>query len=44
MLLSGFKFELSEKPLVWNFAGISYPSAGYESSKPEMVLKVSLAS
>ncbi|KAM5542773.1 hypothetical protein V8D89_003734 [Ganoderma adspersum] len=43
MLLSGFKFELSEKPLVWNFAGISYPSMGYESSKPEMVLKVSLA-
>ena len=43
MLMSVFKFELSEKPLVWNFAGISYPSAGYESSKPEMVLKVSLA-
>ncbi len=43
MLLSRFKFELSEKPFVWNFAGISYPSASYASSKPEMVLKVSLA-
>ncbi|PIL26672.1 cytochrome P450 [Ganoderma sinense ZZ0214-1] len=43
MLLSKFKFELSEKPVVWNFAGVSYPSTGYESSKPEMILKVSLA-
>ena len=42
-LLSGFKFELSEKPVVWNFAGVSYPSMGYESTKPSMVLKVSLA-
>ncbi|PIL26669.1 cytochrome P450 [Ganoderma sinense ZZ0214-1] len=43
LLLSRFKFELSEKPFVWNFAGISYPSASYASSKPEMFLKVSLA-
>ena len=44
LLLSRFKFELSEKKsFVWNFAGISYPSASYASSKPEMVLKVSLA-
>ena len=43
MLLSRFKFELSEKPFVWNFAGISFPAATYKSMKPEMVLKVSLA-
>ncbi|PIL30684.1 cytochrome P450 [Ganoderma sinense ZZ0214-1] len=43
LLLSRFKFELSEKPFVWNFAGISYPSASYASSKPEMVLEVSVA-
>ena len=43
ILLSGFKFELSEKPVVWNFAGVSYPSMGYESTKPAMVLKVSVA-
>ncbi|KAI1791311.1 cytochrome P450 [Ganoderma leucocontextum] len=42
-LLSSFRFELSDKPFVWNFAGFSYPSASHESSKPEMVLKVSLA-
>ncbi|KAI1782200.1 cytochrome P450 [Ganoderma leucocontextum] len=42
MLLSSFKFELSDKPFVWNFAGISYPSASHASLKPEMVLKVSL--
>ncbi|KAM5531284.1 hypothetical protein V8D89_015039 [Ganoderma adspersum] len=44
VLLSTFKFELSEKPFVWNFAAISYPSTSYVSSKPEMSLKVSLAS
>ncbi len=43
VLLSTFKFELSEKPFVWNFAAISYPSASFVSSKPEMSLKVSLA-
>nr|VWO95436.1 Isochorismate synthase/isochorismate-pyruvate lyase MbtI (EC (Salicylate synthase) (EC (Salicylate synthetase) (YbtS protein) (Yersiniabactin biosynthesis salicylate synthase YbtS) [Ganoderma boninense] len=43
LLVSRFKFELSEKPFVWNFAAISFPSASYESPKPEMFLKVSLA-
>ena len=43
MLISNFKFELPEKPITWNFAGISYPTMGYTSTKPEMLLKLSLA-
>ena len=42
-LVHAFKFEISEKPIVWNFAGISYPAASRESSKPQMFLKVDLA-
>ncbi|KAI0333105.1 cytochrome P450 [Cubamyces sp. BRFM 1775] len=38
-LLPAFKFELSDKPIAWNVAGVAYPSIG-ESSKPEMPLKV----
>lgn len=41
-LISAFKFEFSEKPIVWNFAGIPYPALSRQSSKPEMFLKVSL--
>ena len=41
-LVNAFKFELSEKPVVWNFAGIAYPASNRASSKPEMYLKVSL--
>ena len=43
MLISNFKFELPGKPIAWNFAGISYPTMGYTSTKPEMLLKLSLA-
>ncbi|TBU59775.1 cytochrome P450 [Dichomitus squalens] len=43
-LVSNFKFELSDKPIFWNFAGIAYPTTSHESSRPEMTLKVSLAS
>ncbi|EJF55944.1 cytochrome P450 [Dichomitus squalens LYAD-421 SS1] len=43
-LVSNFKFELSGKPIIWNFAGIAYPTTSHESSRPEMTLKVSLAS
>ena len=43
-LVSNFKFGLSNKPIVWNFAGVAYPTTNHESSKPEMTLKVSLAS
>ncbi|KAI0657157.1 cytochrome P450 [Cubamyces menziesii] len=38
-LLPAFKFELSDKPIAWNVAGVAYPSIG-DSSKPEMPLRV----
>ena len=43
-LVSNFEFGLSNQPIVWNFAGVAYPTTNHESSKPEMTLKVSLAS
>ncbi|TBU59788.1 cytochrome P450 [Dichomitus squalens] len=43
-LVSSFNFEISEKPIVWNYAGIAYPTTDHESSRPEMTLKVSLVS
>ena len=42
VLLTNFKFEPSDKPIVWNNAGVAYPSVGRESKKPEMPLKVAL--
>ena len=42
LLLSNFKFDLSDKPIVWNNAGVAYPTVGRDSRKPEMPLKVSV--
>ncbi|KAI0754104.1 cytochrome P450 [Daedaleopsis nitida] len=42
-LISTFKFERSDKPIYWKFAGIAYPALNRESMKPELNLKVSLA-
>ena len=43
MLVSNFKFELpKDKDIVWNIAGVRYPTVGYENSKPEMPLKVTM--
>ncbi|KAH9852154.1 cytochrome P450 [Lenzites betulinus] len=39
-LLTNFSFELSDKPVVWNLAGLSYPSVSAESTKAELWLKV----
>lgn len=39
-MLANFTFELSEKPVVWNLAGISYPTVSTESTKQELWLKV----
>ena len=41
VLISNFTFELSDKEIVWNNAGVAYPSVGRESKKPELPLKVS---
>ncbi|KAI0781533.1 cytochrome P450 [Trametes elegans] len=38
MLLPAFKFELSDKPIYWNAAGVNFPSVGEDSIKPEMPL------
>ncbi|KAH9923711.1 cytochrome P450 [Epithele typhae] len=45
ILLNAVKFEPGprEKPIIWNFAGISYPSTSAQSSTPEMYLNVSMA-
>ncbi|KAI0657158.1 cytochrome P450 [Cubamyces menziesii] len=42
MLLPAFKFELSDQPIFWNAAGVTYPSVGSYSTKPEMPLKVTM--
>ncbi|KAI0373128.1 cytochrome P450 [Pilatotrama ljubarskyi] len=39
-LLPAFKFELADKPICWNAAGVAYPTVGEESSKSEMPLRV----
>ncbi|KAI0373129.1 cytochrome P450 [Pilatotrama ljubarskyi] len=40
MLIPAFKFELSDKPIYWNAAGVAYPTVGAESNKSEMPLRV----
>ena len=42
-LVNAFKFELSDRPIVWNFAGVAYPAINRLSSKSQMYLSVSLA-
>ncbi|KAM5533689.1 hypothetical protein V8D89_012656 [Ganoderma adspersum] len=41
VLIANFTFEPSCKDIVWNNAGVAYPSVGRESKTPEMPLKVS---
>ncbi|KAM5533699.1 hypothetical protein V8D89_012666 [Ganoderma adspersum] len=41
VLIANFTFELNGKDIVWNNAGVAYPSVGRESKTPEMPLKVS---
>ncbi|KAI0657156.1 cytochrome P450 [Cubamyces menziesii] len=41
-LLPAFKFELTDKPIFWNAAGITYPSVGDYSTKPELPLRVTM--
>ncbi|KAI0333049.1 cytochrome P450 [Cubamyces sp. BRFM 1775] len=40
LLVSSFKFELTDKPISWNTSGVSYPTMSEDSDKPEMLLKV----
>ncbi|RPD55311.1 cytochrome P450 [Lentinus tigrinus ALCF2SS1-7] len=41
VLVAKFKFELTDKPIVWKTSAVTYPTMGSESSKPEMILKMS---
>ena len=40
VLLPAFSFELTDRPIAWNTSAVSYPTMGEESSRPEMLLKV----
>ncbi|KAL6306620.1 cytochrome P450 [Sparassis latifolia] len=42
VLLPNFTFEPTGKPIVWNIAGVQYPTVGNESTRAEMPLKVGL--
>ncbi|KAH9899158.1 cytochrome P450 [Cubamyces lactineus] len=42
VLLSTFKFELSEKRVYWNLAGVMYPSIDLEGDYPQLPMKVTL--
>ncbi|PIL33301.1 cytochrome P450 [Ganoderma sinense ZZ0214-1] len=43
VLVSSFKFELSDTKIHWNFAGVVYPATSKDSVKPEMWMNVGLA-
>ncbi|KAI0716854.1 cytochrome P450 [Earliella scabrosa] len=42
VLLSTFKFELTQKPITWNLAGVTYPSVDAHGERPELPMKVTL--
>lgn len=39
VLLEAFAFSLTDKEIVWNFAGICYPTMGKDTDKPSLVLR-----
>ncbi|KAI8974185.1 cytochrome P450 [Trametes punicea] len=40
LLVSSFKFEMADKPIVWKTSAVTYPTVGEESTRPELYLKV----
>ena len=42
VLVSSFTFELPDKPIEWNVAGVWYPTVGKDSNKPQLPLKVQM--
>lgn len=42
VLIASFKFDLTGKPIAWNNAAVLYPTMGEESTKPEMLLNVTV--
>lgn len=41
-LLESFRFEMTNKEVVWNMAGVKYPTVGKDSSYAEFPMKVTL--
>lgn len=42
LLLGSFKFSLPDHEIVWNLAGVKYPTVGRISNTPSMPMKVEL--
>ncbi|PIL26721.1 cytochrome P450 [Ganoderma sinense ZZ0214-1] len=42
VLLTKFKFDLTEKPIYWNLAPVTYPTVVADGSHPELPLKVTM--
>ena len=40
-MLTTFRFELTDQPVVWNFSVVDYPTMGENSTDPELLLKLS---
>ncbi|KAI0669375.1 cytochrome P450 [Trametes maxima] len=40
VLLTAFRFEMTDKPIAWNSSAVAYPTTGEQSAKPEMLLRV----
>ncbi|KAI0955818.1 hypothetical protein AcV7_006382 [Taiwanofungus camphoratus] len=40
VLLSSFRFDVSQKPIVWNLATVKYPTVGRESNAAQLPLRV----
>lgn len=41
-LLKSFKFSLTKKEIVWNWATLPYPTMDEDTTEPSMVLKLDL--
>lgn len=39
-MIAKFTFAPSDKPIIWNFSGVSYPTVSVESAKQELWLTV----
>lgn len=42
VLISSFTFELTDKRIWWNMAGVQYPSTDERGEHPELPMKVGL--
>lgn len=40
VLLRSFRFSPSEKDIVWNLAGVNYPTVGKYATKPSLPMKM----